>query len=73
MRKYKYALIPIDRASELSVAGVRFRTEQELLINESDTSTYGEPGESFEDKVDRLGGLVITSTEAKQIINGQYE
>ena len=73
MRKYKYALIPIDRASELSVAGVRYRMEQELLINESDVSTYGEPGDSFEDKVDRLGGLVITSTEAKQIINGQYE
>lgn len=73
MRKYKYALIPIDRASELSVVGMRFRTRQELLINESDASTYGEPGESFEDKVDRLGGLVITNTEAKQIINGQYE
>ena len=69
MRKYKYALIPIDRASELGISGVRFRTEQELLINESDTSTFGEPDESFEDKVDRLGGMVITNADAKQIIN----
>lgn len=73
MRKYKYALVPIDRASELNISGVRFRTGQEMLINESDTSTFGEPGESFENKIDRLGGLVITNTEAKQIINRQHE
>lgn len=69
MREYMYALIPVDKAPELNISGTRHRLGEELLICESDVSTYGEPGESFESKVDRLGGIVITDTEAEQLLN----
>lgn len=69
MREYKYALIPVDKVAELNISGTRHRLGEELLICESDASTYGEPDEPFESKVDRLRGIVITDQEAEQLLN----
>lgn len=69
MRQYKYALIPIDRASDLKITGTRHQLGEEMLIGECDTSTYGDRDESFDSKVDRLGGMVITEQEAKELLN----
>ncbi len=67
MRQYKYAKIPQRSAAALSIGGIRKRTASgDYIINESDVSMYGEAGDTFEDKIERLGGTVLTNLQAKQ-------
>ncbi len=69
MRKYKYALSLLTGPSDLKITGTRHQLGEEMLIGECDTSTYGDRDESFDSKVDRLGGMVITEQEAKELLN----
>lgn len=67
MRQYKYAKIPLQGATALGLCGIRKKTASgDYIINESDVSVYGEVGDSFEDKIERLGGTVLTNQQAKQ-------
>lgn len=67
MRQYKYAKIPMRSAASLGLDRFRKQTVSgEYIINESDMSMYGEAGDTFEDKIERLGGTVLTNLQARQ-------
>lgn len=67
MKRYMYAKIPADQAVSLGIEkGRRTLHDGHILINEGDLFAFGNPDESFEDKVVRLGGTVLTNVEAKQ-------
>lgn len=64
--KYRYAIIPYSGAVTLGVERIRRQTATgEVIVNESDLLTYGGQS-SFEDKIEKLGGRVLTALEAKQ-------
>ena len=62
-----YAKIPADRAVSLGIdKGRKVLQDGYILINEGDLFTFGNPEESFADKVIRLNGTALTNIEAKQ-------
>lgn len=67
MKQYQYAKIPATKAMELGLDKIRKATSSGwYVINESDLITSGFPGQTFTDKVQFLGGTVLTAREAKQ-------
>ena len=67
MRIYYYAKIPLVSAVALGLDKVRRHTPSgDVIINESDLLTYGSENSTFEQKVEALGGQVLTALEAKQ-------
>ena len=60
MRKFKYAKIPSASAKTLGLQDIRIKDEKGwYTICQSDLNTYGEPGDTFEDKVAKLKGKII--------------
>ena len=67
MKIYNYAKIPLVSAIALGLDKVRRHTPSgDVIINESDLLTYGTVNSTFEQKVEALGGQVLTALEAKQ-------
>lgn len=67
MKIYNYAKIPLVSAIALGLDKVRRHTPSgDVIINESDLLTYGSGSSTFEQKVEALGGQVLTALEAKQ-------
>lgn len=68
MKRYQYAKIPSHSADMLGdVVTHRKRTVSgDVIINESDLLLYGNADDTFEDKVEQLGGVPLTNIEAKQ-------
>ena len=67
MKIYNYAKIPLVSAIALGLDKVRRHTPSgDVIINESDLLTYGYGSSTFEQKVEALGGQVLTALEAKQ-------
>ena len=68
MKRYQYAKIPSHSADMLGdVVKHRKRTVSGyVIINESDLLLYGNADDTFEDKVEQLGGVPLTNIEAKQ-------
>ena len=67
MKIYNYAKIPLVSAIALGLDKVRRHTPSgDVIINESDLLTYGTMNSTFEQKVEALGGQVLTALEAKQ-------
>lgn len=65
--KYKYAKVPISYAEQLGVLGIRQKTASgDVIINEGDALCFGKPGESFEEKVKKMGGTILNNFTAKQ-------
>ena len=67
MKIYNYAKIPLVSAVALGLDKIRRHTPSgDVIINESDLLTYGTVNSTFEQKVEALGGQVLTALEAKQ-------
>jgi len=69
--KYVYAIIPFSKAEKLNLTDHRQSVNDLTLINCDDLLTDGSASESFSDKVERLGGKILTRTEAIKFINNK--
>lgn len=65
---YKYATIPAERGAELGLSERRREVSGLLIINQDDLFAFGSEGESFDEKVESLGGEVITAMQAKKLM-----
>jgi hypothetical protein len=62
---FKYVSLPFAEAEKLGVAKYRRRDKKgNIILNQSDMAAVGEPGETIEKKVSRLGGEILTQNEA---------
>ena len=67
MKRYHYAKIAVTSAMSLGLDKIRQKTPSgDYIINESDLITYGNPSQSFAEKVKILRGNVLSAFEAKQ-------
>jgi hypothetical protein len=63
--KFDYVSISITEAERLGLAKYRKRDKKgNVILNQSDMVSIGEPDETLEEKVLRLGGEILTQKEA---------
>jgi len=62
---FKYISLPKVEAEKLGLAKYRKADKKgNVILNQSDLAAIGEPEETLEEKVSRLGGKILTQTEA---------
>jgi hypothetical protein len=67
--KFSYVKLPFLAAQNLGLDKNRQRDRDgNVIINQSDLSTVGEPDETLAEKVERLGGVLLTNIEALELI-----
>jgi hypothetical protein len=67
--KFKYISLPSDIAAQLNLNRYRQKDKNgNVIINQSDLLTTGEPDETLAEKVERLSGTLLTRTEALELI-----
>jgi hypothetical protein len=65
--EFLYAAVPEERAQNIANAKYRKRDKKgNVILNQSDLSTFGGMDDTFEEKVSKLGGKVLTDSEAKK-------
>jgi hypothetical protein len=67
--KFNYISLPRDIAAQLNLN--RYRQQDKngnIIINQTDLLTTGEPDETLTEKVERFGGTLLTHTEALELI-----
>jgi hypothetical protein len=67
--KFSYVKLPFLTAQSLGLDKNRQRDKDgNVIINQSDLFAIGEPDETLAEKVARLGGALLTHTEALKLI-----
>jgi hypothetical protein len=67
--KFNYVKLPREVAKELGLDKNRQQDKAgNVIVNQSDLSTVGEPGETLDEKVQRLGGVMLSNVEALKLL-----
>jgi hypothetical protein len=64
--EFRYVAIPQKEAEALGLDQYRHQdVDGNFIVNQSDLSSYGYPGDTLEEKAAKIGGEVITAGEAR--------
>jgi hypothetical protein len=67
--KFNYISLPRDIAEQLNLNRYRQHDKNgNVIVNQSDLLTAGEPDETLDEKVTRFGGALLTHEQALELI-----